>query len=116
VYRAGRSVANKYVVLYYFERSEPGSPRAESGPRVGFSVSKRLGSAVDRNRIKRFLREAFRMNSQSLRGNMDLVFVARAPMVELLAAGGLGAVEDKMAEVFRKASLVSPGEERRPSS
>jgi ribonuclease P protein component len=89
----------------------------EGGPRVGFSVSKRLGTAVDRNRIKRVLREAFHMHGQSLRGNMDLVLIARSPIVELLEAGGLKAVEDKLVEVFRKASLVaSAKEERRPSS
>lgn len=83
---------------------------------MGFSVSKRLGIAVDRNRIKRVLREAFRANRQSLRGNMDFVLIARAPIVELLETAGFGAVEAKMVEVFRKASLVSFGEERRSSS
>jgi ribonuclease P protein component len=118
VYRTGRSVANKYLVLYYFERSGsgPGTVGAASGARVGFSVSKRLGGAVDRNRIKRVLREAFRMHGQSLGGNMDLVLIARTPIVELLESGGFKAVEDKMVEVFRKASLVSSGEDRRPSS
>lgn len=86
------------------------------GPRVGFSVSKRLGTAVDRNRIKRVLREAYRANGQSLRGNMDFVLIARAPIVELLETGGLAGVEAKMLEVFRKASLVVSGEERRASS
>jgi ribonuclease P protein component len=115
VYRTGRSVANRYLVLYYFERSGPGPGRTEAavGPRVGFSVSKRLGGAVDRNRIKRVLREAFRAHRQSLRGDMDLVLIARTPIVELLEAGGSKAVEDKMTEVFRKASLLSHGEERR---
>jgi ribonuclease P protein component len=117
VYRTGRSVANRYLVLYYFERPEPGPGEGTGGPRVGFSVSKRLGTAVDRNRIKRVLREAFHRHGQSLRGNMDLVLIARTPIVELLEAGGLKAVEDKLVEVFRKASLVvTPREERRPTS
>ena len=116
VYRTGRSVANKYLVLYYFERLEAGPADAAAGPRVGFSVSRRLGTAVDRNRIKRVLREALRAQAQSLRGNMDLVLIARAPIVELLDAGGFRAVEEKVAEVLRKASLVFQGEERRPSS
>lgn len=116
VYRTGRSVANRCLVLYYFERSAPGAVDAAAGERVGFSVSKRLGTAVDRNRIKRVLREAFRAHRQSLRGNMDLVLIARTPIIELLEAGGSKAVEDKMVEVFRKAALISSGEERRSSS
>lgn len=80
---------------------------------MGFSVSKRLGNAVDRNRMKRVLRESFRTNRDSLRGNMDLVFVARTPAVELLEAEGQRAVEGKMVEVLRKASLVSGGEDGR---
>jgi ribonuclease P protein component len=115
VYRAGRSVANRYLVLYYFERSGSEFAEAGDGPRVGFSVSKRLGGAVERNRMKRALREAFRLGGQSLMGDMDVVFVARAPMTELLETGGTRAVEEKMVEIFRKASLGSPGEERRPA-
>jgi len=47
---------------------------------------------------------------------MDFVLIARMPIVELLEAEGFKAVEAKMLEVFRKASLFSFGEERRPSS
>jgi ribonuclease P protein component len=106
VYRAGKSVANKYIVLYYFQRSDAGADLAEGEARVGFSVSKRLGTAVDRNRIKRVLREAFRLNAESFRGNMDFVLIARTPIVELLDHEGFDAVQSKMIEVFRKASLV----------
>lgn len=79
-------------------------------------MSRRLGTAVDRNRIKRVLREAYRAHGQSLRGNVDLVLIARAPLVELLEGGGFKAVEEKVVEVLRKASLICRGAERRPSS
>ena len=115
VYRTGRSVANKYLVLYYFERLELGPREPRGGPRVGVSVSRRLGTSVDRNRIKRVMREAFRAHAQSLRGNMDIVLIARTPIGELVEAGGCKAVEEKMVEVLRKASLILGGEERRPS-
>lgn len=83
---------------------------ASPGPRVGFSVSKRLGGAVERNRVKRALREAFRSCSQSLKGDMDVVFVARMPVIELLEKNGLDAVKEKMVEVLGKASLAMPRE------
>ena len=114
VYRAGRSVANQYLVLYYFERSDSAVADESAGPRVGFSVSKRLGGAVERNRVKRALREAFRSCSQSPEGDMDLVFVARAPVIELLERNGLDAVKEKMVEILGKASLAVPRETRRP--
>ncbi len=113
VYRAGRSVANRYLVLYYFERAGAEQAGAEEGPRVGYSVSKRLGGAVERNSVKRMLREAFRDCGDALDRDMDLVFVARTPMIELLETGGLGAVKEKMVEVFSKASLAGAGAERR---
>jgi ribonuclease P protein component len=108
VYRAGRSVANKYLVLYCFER--PGDQAGDGddgGPRVGFSVSKRLGTAVDRNRVKRVLREAYRGHVGALRENVDIVLIARAPIVDLLEVSGFKAVEEKVDEVLRKASLVA---------
>jgi len=107
VYRAGRSVANRYLVLYYFERADSGTAEkgTEVGPRVGYSVSKRLGGAVERNRVKRALKEAFRLSSQSLDVEMDLVFVARTPVVELLDKSGLEGVKEKMVEILGKASL-----------
>ena len=112
VYRAGRSVANRYLVLYYFERSGADGVGEGVGPRVGYSVSKRIGGAVERNSVKRALREAFRACGEALKGDMDLVFVARTPMIELLESDGFEAVKEKMVEVFSKASMTGSREER----
>jgi ribonuclease P protein component len=114
VYRAGRSVANRYLVLYYFLREEAVQSRIpdDDSPRVGFSVSKRLGSAVERNRVKRALREAYRLNEHRVARDRDLVLIARAPLTELLERDGLAGVEEKLVEVLSKASLLVAGEGR----
>ncbi len=51
--------------------------------RVGFVVSKRLGGAVQRNRIKRQMREAIRLQLAALKPGFDLVFIARQPIKEM---------------------------------
>jgi ribonuclease P protein component len=69
---------------------------------------------VDRNRLKRLLREAFRLNEHRIRGEFDFVLIARGPLAELAEEKGLAGVEAKALEVFAKASLL--GGEGRPQA
>jgi ribonuclease P protein component len=113
VYRLGRSAANKYLILYYFERpaslvgTAAGRQGAEQCSRIGFSVSKRIGNAVERNRVKRVLREVCRLNESLFRPDLDFVLIARPPIGQLLESEGYKGVEAKTIEVLRKASFVT---------
>jgi ribonuclease P protein component len=99
VYRQGRSTANRHLVLYAF-------PNASSErPRLGLSVSRKVGGAVERNRVKRVLREAFARNEEGLRAGHDVVVVARPSAAELVERDGLQGVEEALAELIAKAGL-----------
>ena len=103
VYREGRSHASRHLVVYAFPRSD-----AES-PRLGVSVGRKLGGAVDRNRVKRQLRDAFWKNSDALKDGHDFVIVARPAAGELARDGGGAAIEQALGVVLDEAGLTSGG-------
>jgi ribonuclease P protein component len=96
VYRQGRSKANRYLVLYAFPREEDDT---SDGPRLGLSVSRKVGGAVDRNRVKRCLREAFWTEAERLPPGSDYVAVARPDLLELADRDGVPGVQKALAEL-----------------
>jgi ribonuclease P protein component len=102
VYRQGRSKANRYLVLYAFPREQEEQPQPDSdpdGPRLGLSVSRRVGGAVDRTKVKRLLREAFWAESARLPPGSDYVVVARPDSRELAEREGMAGVRTALAEL-----------------
>lgn len=99
VYRQGRSKANRYLVLYAFPREE-GEPEPADGARLGLSVSRRVGGAVERNRVKRCLREAFWAEAERLPAGADYVAVARPDLGELAGREGMPGVRVALAELI----------------
>jgi ribonuclease P protein component len=98
VYRQGRSKANRFLVLYVFPRAED-DPGDDEGPRLGLSVSRRVGGAVERTRVKRVLREAFWQEAERLPAGSDYVVVARPDAGPLAEREGMPGVRTALAEL-----------------
>jgi ribonuclease P protein component len=99
VYRHGRSKANRFLVLYVFPREGAVESSEEDGPRLGLSVSRRVGGAVDRTRVKRVLREAFWHEAERLPDGADYVVVARPESKDLAEREGMEGVRRALGEL-----------------
>jgi ribonuclease P protein component len=98
VYRQGRSTATRYLVLYSFPRDEAEG----NGPRLGLAVSRQLGGAVERNRLKRRLRAAFEEVVEGLPTENDYVLIARPGLGDAVEGRGFSWLVERVDEVFRK--------------
>lgn len=70
IYKAGKSIPDRYIVLFYRKNDLPYS-------RTAFLASKKVGNSVQRNRAKRLMKECYRLNAERIRPGFDLIFIAR---------------------------------------
>lgn len=70
VYKKGKSLANRYLVMYVMENDTDRN-------RIGISVSKKVGNSVVRHRIKRLIKESYRIQEEYFLSGFDIVIIAR---------------------------------------
>ena len=99
VFRQGRSHAGREFVLYVFPRGE------EEAPRLGLSVSRKVGGAVQRNRVKRLVREAFVLEGTRLPAGTDAVVVARRDANALAEREGLDGIRRALGELVERVGV-----------
>jgi len=71
LYKRGHCVRNRYLSMYILTRGD------NNGVRIGFNISKKIGKAVVRNRIKRILKEIFRNTETEPAANLDILCIAK---------------------------------------
>ena len=97
VYRKGRSVSTRYLTVYTFPREES---EDLDGPRAGLAVSRKVGGAVARNRLKRRLRAAWDEVAVDARTDSDYVLSARPGLAEAVEQHGAGWLRAQVAEAL----------------
>lgn len=95
LYSKGKSAVNPYVVVYCRRNREKHN-------RLGYTVSTKLGHAVVRNRVRRRLREIYRLNAPQLKSGYDIVIVARMRCV----GAEYKKMETAVLEAFKKLELL----------
>lgn len=70
LYRKGRSVGERYIVLFYKKNNL-------SYNRIAFLASKKVGNSVKRNRARRLMKESFRFLKDEIKVGYDIIFIAR---------------------------------------
>lgn len=95
VYNRGKSKATYNLVLYYYFNKN-------NVNRVGFSISKKVGNAVVRNKIRRRLKEIIRLK-KNLKLGYDIVIIARKPVVNLDYSG----LERDLNNLFTKSQIMN---------
>ena len=94
-YQKGRKYWNRYFVIYVLHNRF-------NHLRLGITVSKKVGKSVQRNRVKRLIREAFRHLRAQVKGGYDIVVVGRTPACRLTCQE----TQEALAQLFQKAAIL----------
>ena len=95
LYKSGHRHSNRFLTVY-------ASPVQGRRGKVGIVASKKLGNAVERNRIRRILRETLRTNQDRISDRMDLVIIVRRPALDLPH----GELAERLLHMLRKSDAL----------
>ena len=95
VYKNGESFANKYLVMYVLENGTDCN-------RLGISVSKKVGNSVVRHRVKRLIKESYRLHEGVFNSGLDIVIIAR----QSAAAVGFFEVESALLHLAKLHEMI----------
>ena len=95
LYKRGRSIGEKYIVLFYVENGLPYSRRA-------FLASKKVGNSVKRNRARRLMKQSYRTVAHEIPKGIDILFIAR----NTIDGVKCGEVEASMKRALNKGKLL----------
>ena len=98
VYKFGKAASNRFFVMYVL-------PNDRNQTRLGLSIGKKIGKAVVRNKLRRWIKEFFRLNVIDL-DCADIVVVARSFAGELAISGRYSDVEDSLSCLVRAVWVV----------
>lgn len=96
VYQHGESFANHILVIYVLHHPE------DSARRMGFSISKKVGNAVQRNHIRRRLIEIYRLHQESFKSGIDIVIIPRYRIINYTYKQ----MEKGLIKLFKKAGIL----------
>lgn len=103
VFKTGVSQANRQFVMYYLNKPGQGHIR------IGLSVSKKIGNAVVRNKIKRMIRQVFTDYKDCIDSEKDFVIIARKPCTDMTYEQFKGS----LIHVLRKSGIHLSHQERK---
>ena len=97
VYKKGSSYGNKYLVIYVLENNLDVS-------RIGISVSKKVGNAIIRNKIRRRIKEAYRLDvDKNIKSGYDIVIIARVAIKDV----DYEAVKKAIIHLAKKTNIIN---------
>ena len=103
VFAEGRKVSGRDLLLWVCKRAEPAAASGTTmSPRLGLSVSRKVGPSVRRSRVKRLLREAFRLNRYRMSAGFDMVAYPRPGC----RWKGMGDAEEALLDLCRRAGIL----------